>query len=141
MLVAERARAQELEKQLSDAQQVQMDAFHKLETADADAREAKEKAIESGHKCAHLESQVKTLQARINVLDAELAGAQQEEATLREALLESQSERSSSAHIAAKENSALSSSLRASHSRYDVIRIPLHHSVHQLARPCCCSFL
>lgn len=117
MLSAERDRARLLENQLADAQQAQSDALNKQEEADAASRATQVKATESARKCAHLEAQVKTLQGRVKVLDVQLKGAQQEESTLKEALLEAQSERGTSVHTAAKESSALSSSLRASHAR------------------------
>ena len=119
MLSAERDRARLLENQLSDAQEAYSTALQKQEEADADSRAAKAKAIDSERRCAHLEAQVKTLQGRVKVLDTQLKGYQQEEVSLREALLEAQSERGSSAHTAAKESSALSASLRASHARCD----------------------
>jgi hypothetical protein len=119
LLSAERDRARLLENQLTEAQEAQNVTLNKKQAADAELREAEAKAADSARKCVHLQAQVKTLQGRIKVLDTELKGAQQEEATLREALLEAQTERGSSAHTAAKESSALSASLRTSHARCD----------------------
>ena len=119
MLSAARDRARLLENQLADAQEAQNIALQKQEEADAESRAVKAKAVGSARQCAHLEAQVKTLQGHSKVLDTQLKAAQQEEASLREALLEAQSERGSTAHTAAKESSALSASLRASHARSD----------------------
>lgn len=90
-----------------------------LSTAQAEARSVRGDAADVGRRAAHADAHVKTLQGRVKVLQAQGEAAVLLEAELRGSMQQLEGERHSAASAAAKENSSLSSALRAARARFD----------------------
>jgi hypothetical protein len=117
LLSSERDRCRILDAQREQLEGMRMELLARLEAGESAGQKSAATAADAARARSHADAQVKTLQGRVKLLEAQLDELRQKEAALNEKIQAVEGERVSAVGAAAKETSALSAALRAARAR------------------------